>query len=192
VVNPLPAINPNRIDPFTVCSDNTQTGEVTVDLAIATELLDPSLDINDFTIRHFNTLAQAQANDDFGVVVPPFDVDELDGSDSNDPVLGLDTVDTVYVRIENNTTGCFTIVTVTIEVEESPINVADPIDLSACATDVGPNGIVDQNSFTFDLTVNSATVLGFDPNDPTDPNFDADLTIDYYLKMLLLEILILL
>ena len=164
IVNPLPVINPSREDPYTICSDNEETGELTEDLATITQLLDPSQDPADFTITYYETMVEAENEDD--PLSLPIAIDE-EGSGS----------DFIFVRVVNTTTGCFVIVSVEVIVEASPVVVSTAPDLTQCADDPGINGIPVQNASTFDLTVQDGVINPGMPVDTTIAYFtDVDLT----------------
>jgi len=163
IINPLPGINPNREDPYTLCSDNDETGEISEDLATITNLLSPPQDLADFTITYHNTQVEAEAQDD--PLSLPIAVDEQ-GTGS----------DFIFVRVENTLTGCFVISSIEIIVEASPMIASNPGDLTQCADDPGINGIPVQNQSTFNLTQQDAVIGNTDPDTIIEYFTDADLT----------------
>jgi len=163
IINPLPGINPNREDPYALCSDNDETGEISEDLATITNLLSPPQDLADFTITYHNTQVEAEEQDD--PLSLPIAVDEQ-GTGS----------DFIFVRVENTLTGCFVISSIEIIVEASPMIASNPGDLTQCADDPGINGIPVQNQSTFNLTQQDAVIGNTDPDTIIEYFTDADLT----------------
>jgi gliding motility-associated-like protein len=105
IINPRPeATEPTD---YNVCDDNTD-GFALFNLATKTPFILGTLDPAQFTVEYYTSLADAQAG-----LVPIANLTNYN-SDTR----------TLYVRVENNATGCFDIVT--LELIVNPLPVATP------------------------------------------------------------------
>ncbi|PSG94081.1 T9SS type B sorting domain-containing protein, partial [Mesoflavibacter zeaxanthinifaciens] len=136
-VNPLPS--PATPSPLVACDDDNDGFYTEFDLDSQTTTI-----INgepDISISYYETLTNAQnATDPIPSTLPYENIDP--------------DVQTIYVRAENDITGCYTIVTMDLIVEESPVIPTDLEDYVICDDD--DDGF---NQFDFN-TVMTPQILG--------------------------------
>ena len=99
IVNPLPVINPN-LDTFYACEQVPGEGEFNLD-QMAVVITNGAAG---YVVKYYETLAQAQ----------------LGGTD-NETSLYLSASKTIYARVSDIATGCFTITPVVLEVIPAPM-----------------------------------------------------------------------
>ena len=142
MVNPLPLV----ADAAYVLCDIPGQDEVFVftgNTALAGDLLDASLDLSDYTFTYHASLADAQAG------APSL------GNTYELPA-GV-TQQTVYVRVEDNATGCFSTAEVELTVAEGAVATQPAVSpLVGCDTDGVNDGVYEG----FDLTQMDAEILG--------------------------------
>ena len=152
VINPLPVVNPDRIDPYVFCEqEDGNDSEGILDLnVIASEvgLLAPPQQEGDFNITYHEQQSQAQ-NDAFALSSPYTFVEQPA------PNNGL------WVRVENAATECFVVVFQEIVIEARPTAVTPP-DMMACEIIVPNdiNGIPVSGVGEFDLTQQDELIAG--------------------------------
>ncbi|MDI9258551.1 T9SS type B sorting domain-containing protein, partial [Flavobacterium sedimenticola] len=139
-VNPAPVAPVNLAD-ITVCDydNNTQNGQFLVNLTIRTNdvLAQQPLAASNYTVTYHDSLLNAQ-ND--LAINPATSYYATNGQ-------------TIWVRVEDNTTGCYNIGTFLVVIN-APLLLTTPAPLSLCDNDATPN-----NQFTeFDLTVKDAEI----------------------------------
>ena len=157
VVNPLPVVNPDRVDPYVFCEqedgDDSMGMLILENIASEINLLQAPQAEGDFFITYHEDQSQAQT-DDFALSSPyNFDENVLNG---------------LWIRIENRVTGCFVVEFLEIVVEARPV-AQQPEDLMVCE-DIVPdavNGIPTPGRATIDLTVQDEMIFG-GPLGPTD------------------------
>ncbi|WP_223033060.1 T9SS type B sorting domain-containing protein [Hanstruepera marina] len=136
-VHPLPTVvNPTSL---VVCDDATPDGMVEMDLTVKNDEI--SGNNSNYSVTYHNSLVAAQMG-----------TPEVMPSDT--AYVGTDG-ETLYVRVEDNTTGCYDTTTLTLEVTNGP-TVATPTPLREC--DVDNDGLA-----TFDLTSARDEILAVDP-----------------------------
>jgi len=150
IVNPLPVLV--QPDPIALCDDNNPGDEVE-----AFNLEDANAQIlngqTGITLSYHTTQAGADNNTD--EVFSPY-TNEVIGINPANP-------QTIYVRAENNVTGCISTITLDLRVNPLP-SPATPTPLQACDDD--NDGFFDM----FDLESQSVAIT----------NNEADITISYY------------
>ena len=120
-------------DGFTTFDLTVKDGEITNN--------DPSL-----VVSYHTTAASAQA----GTVTIP------------DPTMFVNTVNavqTIYVRVVDANTGCFSTTTLTVRVRPNPSPTQNPMDIELCDDNNSPDGIE-----VFDLTQNAVDIINGEPN----------------------------
>ena len=129
-------------DPLSVCDDGD--GSVFFDLSLNTApILDAQDDPSIITVGYYPTEADAMAEPPTNEIMPD-DAYESSG-------------ETVWVRVENTTTGCFRILNFELIVEPLPVLGTAPFELLACDDEV--NGSTpDDGLATFDLTTANTTI----------------------------------
>ncbi|MGC4040090.1 MAG: T9SS type B sorting domain-containing protein, partial [Flavobacterium sp.] len=142
-VEPLPTLIPPT-QPFVLCDAN-QDGYTEFDLTTLLPSLLGPIPPN-YTVSFHETYDDADAN---GTTIP-------------DPVHYQNLyafVQTIYVRAEDNTTHCVSILPIQLNVDPSPIEPINLNDIVVCDQDTAP-----QDSYTFvDLTQRTADVLAQQP-----------------------------
>lgn len=136
-VDPSPIL-PTTIPNITLCDEdaNNQDGITQVDL----EQLTPAIlavqtsSGTNYTVTYYTSQANATAGPGNEIV----NSNSYQGSDNQ----------VIWVRIEHNTTGCFTIGSFTLEIN-IPLQLTTPTPLSVCDNDANPNDLYT----TFNLTV---------------------------------------
>lgn len=132
--------------------------------------------VNDNTIKLNLHLLKSEilgnlSNDLYGVIFYETLAEATSGSSSiPDPSNYTIFTKTLYYRVYNLTTSCFSIneISITILPEDAQLDIGTPNDLEACADNYDGFGY-------FDLSVNNEIILnGLDPN---------DYSIDYYLTL---------
>jgi len=139
--DPSPVM-PTTLPNLTNCDQdsNTQNSNTLFDLTQQTGIIlaAQSGPASDYTVTYFETLADAQAG--APMIISPSTYQGNNGQ-------------TIWARIENNTTRCFSIGTFQLFVN-APLLLITPAPLSICDNDTNPN-----NLFTeFDLTVKDAII----------------------------------
>ena len=136
VVNALPLLNPNtNFDDINICVDNdnfNQTEISTEELTTLINLLDESLNANDYSINYYATSENATN----------------DNSPINTVIINNNTI--IYVRVENKLNGCFITQSLNLNIAES-LYIETPTNISVCENDPGVNGIA-TGVATVDLT----------------------------------------
>ncbi|KAJ1464146.1 hypothetical protein T484DRAFT_1758320, partial [Baffinella frigidus] len=122
IINPLPVINPDIIDPYVFCEQedgDDSVGILNLDI-IASEigLLAPPQQEADFNITYH--LAQSQAENDAFALDSPYEYNEAPA-----PNNGL------WIRVENKVNGCYVLVFEEIIVEARPV-ATTPGPMMAC------------------------------------------------------------
>ena len=139
-VNPSP-IAPIDLDDIEVCDtdNNNQSASTMVDLTVRTPdvLAQQPLGASNYTVTYHTTLQRAQ--DDIPIIPAT-------------SYLAI-TNQTIWVRVEDNTTGCFNIGTFEIIVN-IPLSLTTPTPLSLCDDDTNPN----DQFHSFDLRVRDVMI----------------------------------
>ncbi|GLB48796.1 choice-of-anchor L domain-containing protein [Neptunitalea lumnitzerae] len=148
-VDPLPLIvNPTPVVPFDlpdmeICDDQLADGRAEFDLSEQNVNVYGSQSTADFTISYYETEIEA--------------VDAVNAISTNYYVNQVAFLQTIYVRLEDNVTGCFTVRDFDLIVNPNPvINPSYDYDLALC-DDFGQPG--DQIT-EFDLTVKNDEITG--------------------------------
>jgi gliding motility-associated-like protein len=130
-INPLPIANqPNDIE---ACDDDSNNGLESFDLEAQTNIVLGSQNPNDFTVTyHLDSTAAANDENSIG------------------PLFTALNVQLIVVRIENNTTGCFSLTDFSLIVNPHP-NIPQP--LLECDTDYDASTLFDLTSAEADLFV---------------------------------------
>jgi hypothetical protein len=142
-VDPSP-VAPINLENITLCDDqdsNTQNGTRLVDLTQRTPdvLAQQPLAASNYEVTYYISQTAAEAG-----TLPITPATAYMGSDG----------ETIWVRVENLTTGCYNLGTFQLEIG-IPLLVATPQPINECDNDANPN---DQHT-TFDLTVREITPL---------------------------------
>lgn len=152
IINPLPVINPDIIDPYVFCEQedgNDSEGILNLNI-IASEigLLAAPQQESDFNITYHEQ--QTQAENDAFELTSPYTYTELPA-----PNNGL------WIRVENRVTGCFVVVFEEIIIEARPV-ANTPDDLMACEIIIpdAANGIPVADVGEFDLTAQNEVING--------------------------------
>lgn len=152
IINPLPVINPDIVDPYVFCEQedgNDSEGILNLNI-IASEigLLAPPQQESDFNITYHEQ--QSQAENDAFELTSPYTYTELPA-----PNNGL------WIRVENRVTGCFVVVFEEIIIEARPV-ANTPDDLMACEIIIPDeaNGIPVAGVGEFDLTAQNELING--------------------------------
>ena len=156
-----PVLDPMYDNELTQCDDldanymEANDGITSFDLTVEDIEITGPTNVS-WIVTYYETLADAQADTN---AIP-------------DPTAYTNTMtgpQTVYVRVTDNDTGCFSFTTVTIRVLPNPSPSPDPADLELCdAMDiVGPNDLLE----VFDLTQNEAFII----------NGEVGVTASYYI-----------
>ncbi|MFN3969694.1 MAG: hypothetical protein ACK4HO_12380, partial [Flavobacterium sp.] len=139
-VNPSP-IEPIDLDDIVVCDEdnNPQNAITTVDLTVNTAdaLSQQPLAASNYTVTYHTSLAQA--NNDIPII-PANSYTAMNNQ-------------TIWVRVEDNTTGCFNVGSFDIIIN-IPLLLTTPAPLSVCDDDTNPN----DQYHSFDLTVKDAEI----------------------------------
>lgn len=154
IVHPLPALGDNGdIDDFVACVGGSTNTFVLSSHNI--EVIADGLDVADYTFTYYHTQPEAEA------AVP--------GTELPDSYPNATNPETVWVNVRNNATGCYSVGTFDLIVDEPAVAnpVTDPALITKCDTDGTNDGLAD-----FDLTAFDATVLGTQPA--------GDFTVHYY------------
>lgn len=154
IVNPLPALGDNGvIDDFVACVGGSTNTFVLSSHNI--EVIADGLDVADYTFTYYHTQPEAEA------AVP--------GTELPNSYPNATNPETVWVNVRNNTTGCWSVGSFQLIVDEPAVAnpVTDPALITKCDTDGTNDGLTD-----FDLTAFDATVLGTQPA--------GDFTVHYY------------
>ncbi|MBT8272853.1 MAG: T9SS type B sorting domain-containing protein, partial [Bacteroidia bacterium] len=135
IVNPLPDVI--AVTPFELCDDDT-------DGIVPFTLTDKNSEVlngqSDVSVSYHETLAEA--NGDINALASPY--------------VNTSNPQTIFIRLENNTTGCYNITTMDLIVNPIPL-VNTPTPLEACDDD--------NDGFTqFDLTSKDLEVTGGAPD----------------------------
>ena len=166
IINPLPVINPDIIDPYVFCEQedgDDSVGILNLDI-IASEigLLAPPQQEADFNITYH--LAQSQAENDAFALTSPYEYTEAPA-----PNNGL------WIRVENKVSGCYVLVFEEIIVEARPV-ATTPEPMMACEViepdPALPNGIPLAGVGEFDLTTQNEVI--------NDGPLDADTQVNYF------------
>ncbi len=153
IINPIPALGVNGVIPnFVAC-----VGGATHTFTLSdhnSSVLDASLNVADYTFTYYDSQINAEAGGTLGVLPNSY-------PNTTNP-------EAIWVRVQNNVTGCFNVGTFNLIVDEPAV--ANPVpDQVVCDDLDGTNdGFAD-----FDLSSFDATVLGTQ----TPPDF----TVHYYL-----------
>ena len=135
-------IAPINLDPIIICDQdsNPQDARTAVDLTqqAAAVLAQQPLVGSNYTVTYYPSLPLAQ-----GGAFPIIPATNYIGSN----------LDTIWVRVENNTTNCYTIGSFQLEIN-SPLLLTTPTPLSVCDVDANAN---DQHH-AFDLTVKDTQI----------------------------------
>lgn len=152
IINPLPIINPDIIDPYVFCEQedgNDSEGILNLNI-IASEigLLAPPQQEGDFFITYHEQQSQAETGS-FDLTSPYTFVERPA------PLNGL------WIRVENRVTGCFVLVFEEIIIEARPV-ANTPENLMECEIIVpdAANGIPVAGVGEFDLTVQNEVING--------------------------------
>ena len=135
VVNTIPAItNPTNLE---ICDDDNDPsdGFTTIDLSVKNDEI-TSGDSNLLVTYHFNTIDANSGNN-------PVPIPYINTNTPNE---------SLFIRVLNITTGCYTTSTLTVDITNSPLVNREPIPLDGCDADL--DGID-----TFDLTQALADIL---------------------------------
>jgi len=136
IVNPKPVAHlPND---YHLCDDNTD-GIAVFDLSgvVTPQVLGTTLPATDYTVTYYASLANAQAASN--AITPASSYASSSG--------------TIWIRVQNNLTGCFDIITVKLFVDPLPTALPFYPQFEVCET-VAPLGIE-----TFDLTTQVPSIL---------------------------------
>ncbi|GEM54196.1 adhesin [Flavobacterium branchiophilum] len=134
VVDFLPEIiTPN---PINLGKCDVGTGTNSFNLAANTSVVNPTNNPN-FSISYHNTLLDANTN----------------ANPLSSPYSTSATNETIFIRIKNNNTGCFTVKSFNLLVSSPPV-ANQPNDLVKCERTLGSNDAI------FDFSVQNATILG--------------------------------
>jgi len=140
-VNPSP-IAPVALQDISVCDQdaNNQNAITGIDLTIRTPdaLAQQPLAGSSYTVTYYNTLASANAGT--APIIPATNYVGTNG-------------DTIWVRVENNATGCYNLGTFHLVIN-IPLALVTPQPLSLCDDDNSPN----DQYHSFDLTVKDAVI----------------------------------
>lgn len=152
IINPLPIINPDIIDPYVFCEQedgNDSEGILNLNI-IASEigLLAPPQQEGDFNITYHEQ--QSQADNDAFALTSPYTFVERPA-----PFNGL------WIRVENKVSGCYVIVFEEIIIEARPV-ANTPEDMMECEIIVpdAANGIPVAGVGEFDLTTQNEVING--------------------------------
>ena len=159
-VEPLPTLIPPT-QPYTVCDDN-QDGYANFDLA---SLLPGLLNgITTYTVTFHETLPDANSGDNpINTAVPYFSIDPF--------------VQTIYVRAQDNATGCYSILPIELNADPSPVAPVNLNPITVCDQDSNP-----QNASTaVNLTQQTAAVLA------QQTGAASNYTVTYYTTQLLAQ-----
>ena len=133
IVNPLP--QPVAPEPLAACSDGITSGQAVFDLTVKNlEILGGQAG---FSVTYYNTLGDAQG--ETGAITPANAYTGQDG-------------ETVYVRMEDDATGCYSTTQLALEVIEGPVAL-DPQPLEYC----DPNN---DGFGNFDLSLAIPQIIG--------------------------------
>ncbi|MFC4688960.1 T9SS type B sorting domain-containing protein [Dokdonia genika] len=146
IVNPLPVLAEVGPIDYTFCEefdgDDTMGSVDLTTLADEIGILAAPQITSDFTISYHQLLVQAEANT--AALSSPYTV--ADGEE-------------LFVRIEDNTTGCVNFTSIIFTVESRP-EVSPADNMVQCADDLGINVAPNQDEATFDLTQQNAMITG--------------------------------
>ncbi|WP_237747127.1 T9SS type B sorting domain-containing protein [Dokdonia sp. MED134] len=146
IVNPLPVLAEAGPIDYTFCEefdgDDTMGSVDLTTLADEIGILAAPQVTSDFTISYHQLLVQAEANT--AALSSPYTV--ADGEE-------------LFVRIEDNTTGCVNFTSIIFTVESRP-EVSPADNMVQCADDLGINVAPNQDEATFDLTQQNAMITG--------------------------------
>lgn len=154
IVNPLPALGDNGvIDDYVACVGGSTNTFTLSNHNI--EVIADGLNVADYTFTYYHTEPEAQGG------VP--------GTELPNSYPNATNPEQIWVRVENITTGCFSVGTFNLIVDEPAVAnpVTDPALITKCDMDGTNDGLTD-----FDLTAFDAIVLGTQ----TLPDF----TVHYY------------
>ncbi|WP_304986240.1 T9SS type B sorting domain-containing protein [Flavobacterium rivulicola] len=140
-VNPSP-IAPVDLDDIVVCDDdnNTQDAITSIDLTVNTAsiLAQQPLAASNYTVEYYTSQTAAQDG-----IAPIINVTNYTAMNNQ----------TIWVRVEDNTTGCFNIGSFDVIIN-IPLLLTTPAPLSVCDNDTDPNN----QYHSFDLTVKDAEI----------------------------------
>ncbi|WP_417200036.1 T9SS type B sorting domain-containing protein [Bizionia sp.] len=150
VVDETPVIDEN-LDPIELCDDAVADGLTEFDLTIRNADVLMGLNPADYTVTYYADPADA----DIGVTAPSY---------IGSPAAYTNTIPdlhTVGVRVENNTTNCYTVTTLDLIVNPLPVpeTTAAALFLTICDDTVDNDGYAE-----FDLTVQDALITGGNSN----------------------------
>jgi len=150
VVDETPVIDEN-LDPIELCDDAVADGLTEFDLTIRNADVLMGLNPADYTVTYYADPADA----DIGITAPSY---------IGTPAAYTNTIPdlhTVGVRVENNTTNCYTVTTLDLIVNPLPVpeTTAAALFLTICDDTVDNDGYAE-----FDLTVQDALITGGNTN----------------------------
>ena len=141
IVNPTPIV-PTTLDDLEICDDNVADGYAEFDLSFQNASVYGSQSTADFTITYHASLTAAED----GVQDLPFFYTNIYAFQQ-----------TIYVRLENNTTGCYTTREFDLIVHPNPVIAVDYDNTLELCDDFGEPG---DELLIFDLTVENDEVTG--------------------------------
>ena len=155
-----PELNPNYDNEFTQCDDldadymEANNGTTSFDLTVEDIEITGPMNVS-WIVTYYETLADAQA-DTNAIADPTAYTNTMSGPQ------------TLYVRVTDNDTSCFSFTTVTLRVLPNPSPSPNPVDLELCDDLVitGTNDLLE----VFDLTQNEAFII----------NGEVGVTASYY------------
>ncbi|MFD2550229.1 T9SS type B sorting domain-containing protein [Bizionia sediminis] len=150
IVDPTPVIEENP-DPITLCDDAVADGLTEFDLTVRNLDILNGLNPADFTVTYYADPADA----DVGPTAPSYIA--TPGAFTNT----IPNLHTVGVRVENNTTNCYTATTLDLIVNPLPVpeTTPDALVLSICDDTIDNDGYA-----VFNLTVQDAIITGGNTN----------------------------
>jgi len=137
IVLPTPVV-PLVIDPIVICDDD---GTATFDLTLRANDIFGGQSQTDYTLTYHESQADADAGTPF-IATPQTYINTMNPQD-------------IFVRLEDNTTTCFSTGTFQIEANLGPV-VTQPAPFEQC----DDLGMVNDGITTFDLTTQNATITG--------------------------------
>ncbi|MGY0391920.1 T9SS type B sorting domain-containing protein [Bizionia sp. KMM 8389] len=150
IVDETPEIELNP-DPIVLCDDAVADGLTEFDLNVRDLQILDGLNAADYTVTYYGDPADA----DLGPTAPSYIASP--GAYTNT----IPDLHTVGVRVENNTTGCFTVATLDLIVNPLPVpeTTNDALFLTICDDSIDNDGYA-----VFDLTVQDALITGGNTN----------------------------
>jgi gliding motility-associated-like protein len=135
-IDPSP-IAPVALSNIIECDDDTapQSGSTLVDLTQQSAAVLAQQPAGSYTVSYYNNQAAAQSASGAGEIIPDTAYFGTDGQ-------------TIWVRVENNTTHCYNVGSFQLEIN-TPLALTTPAPLSMCDDDASPN----DQYHVFDLSV---------------------------------------